>query len=141
MKYILTILIVSALSCNSNSGSQANIEERAKQYMKDSIVPRFNDPTSYQFVSLKVDTLTGADYLKNLQRSYIDTDTSLLGTDTYNEKLKEMSDLSVIPGYADSVLLLNIIIEYRGKNKMGALILDKSELRYFPKEDRLTLVQ
>lgn len=140
MKYLLTLMVVCALSCSSTN-NQADIESRAKQYMMDTVVPRFNDPASYQFVSLKVDTLTGADYLKNLKRSYIDTDTSLLGTAVYNEKLKEISDLSAIPGYADSVLLLNIEVEYRGKNKMGALILDKTDLRYFPKEDRLTLVQ
>lgn len=109
--------------------------------MQDSVVPRFNDPASYQFVSLKVDTFTGADYLKNLKRYYIDTDTSLFSNGVYEEKQKEISHLSSIPRYPDSILHLNIEVEYRGKNKMGALILDKSELRYLPKEDKIITVQ
>lgn len=138
MKYLYLILVIAVWSCNSKENRKAIIEDRAKRYMEDSVVPRFNDPTSYQFVSLKVDTLTGADYLKNLKRIYIDTDTSLLGSVVYFEKQKEISQLSAIPGYTDSILLLNIEIKYRGKNKMGALILDETHLRYFPKENKIT---
>lgn len=140
MKYLYTIIVLYSLSCNYTS-NKAGLEEKAKQYMQDSIVPKFNDPSSYQFVSAKIDTLTGAEYLKNLKRLYIDTDTSLLGEKIYQEKQREISVLSAIPGYSDSVLLLNIEVEYRGKNKIGGLVLDKTELRYYPKEDKFAAVQ
>lgn len=137
MKYSIVVIAIIFASCNT----QPTIESTVKKYMTDSIVPRFNDPASYQYVSAKIDTFTGSDYLKNLKRSFIDTDTSVLGKDVYEEKQKEVALLSAIPGYADSVLHLNIEVAYRGKNKIGALILDKTELRYFPKENRITEVR
>ena len=137
MKSLIPAILVALISCNS----QQTIDKSIKKYMLDSIVPRFNDPASYQYVSTKIDTFTGSDYLNNLKRSYIDTDTFLLGKDVYSEKQKEFSRLSTIPGYADSVLHLNVEVTYRSKNKMGALILDKTELRYFPKENRITEVR
>jgi hypothetical protein len=140
MRYLLTILIFSTLAC-STANKQASVEERAKQYMKDSIVPKFNDPASYQFISLKIDTFTGEDYLKNLNRYYIDADTSVLPSGTYEEKKQEIARLSSIQGYSDSILHLNIEVEYRGKNKMGGLVIDKSDLRYLPQEDRIIAVQ
>lgn len=140
MKYLVTVIIISLLLyCTSNK--QPDIEARAKQFMQDSVVPLFNDPASYQFVSLKVDTFTGSDYLKNLHRLYIDTDTSILLAGQYQEKKSEIAKLSSVPGYADSVLHLNIEIEYRGKNKLGGLVLDRAELRYLPNADKIITVQ
>jgi|SRR6478752_981206 len=140
MKYLLTAAFISSLFyCSSHS--EPDIKERAKQYMRDSIVPRFNDPSSYEFVSLNVDTFTGSDYLNNIQRLYINTDTSVLLSGKYEEKKKEIAQLSSIPGYSDSILHLNIDIEYRGKNKLGALVLNKTELRYLPKEDKIIAVR
>lgn len=140
MKYLLTLMAIIALSCNSST-QQGDFEEKARQYMKDSVVPTFHDPSSYEFVSVKVDTLTGSDYLKNLKKGYIDTDTSLLGSGVYNEKNKKIQELSAVPGYNDSILHVNLEVSYRGKNKMGALVLKNKSLVYLPKEDRITLLE
>ena len=135
MKYLLTITLISILSCNSKS----DIETLVKQYMKDSVVPKFNDPASYQFVSMKIDTFKGQDYLKNLQELYIND--TLADKNVIEEKKKEITKLSSSPGYSDSILNLQIEVKYRGKNKMGALILDDLDLRYFPQENKIVEVQ
>lgn len=137
MRYLFMFLTVAALSCNSSN--KTDVGDLAKAYMKDSIVPRFNDPASYEFVSIKIDTFKGADYLNNLKRLYADT--TFMSKETIQEKQKEITDLSSIPGYGDSILNLQIEISYRGKNKMGALVLDKTNLRYYPKENRFLEIQ
>lgn len=134
MKYTLTLLIFTAFSCNNKT----TLEARAKQYMKDSIVPKFNDPSSYELVSVKVDTLKGSDYISNLKQLYADS--SLVTRDTYEEKQKEIATLSATPGYADSVINIHVAVAYRGKNKMGALILDKTNLRYSPIDNKFILL-
>jgi hypothetical protein len=119
MKYLLTLLIAGALSCNDGA-NDFSIESRVKHYMTDSIVPRFNDPKSYEFVSMEVDTFKGSDYVKRLSSS------------TTESIKKEADSLASQRGFMDSVLHVKINVSYRGKNKMGALILDQIKLRYFP---------
>lgn len=111
-----------------------SMENTVKKYMTDSVVPRFNDPSSYQFVSMKVDTFTGKDYIHNIRALYVDT--LLFSKDKIAEEQAEATSLEKRPGYSDSVIDLEVTVDYRGKNKLGALILDHLNLTYYPVQKR-----
>lgn len=135
MKYSIVAIAIIFAGCNT----QPTIESAVKKYMTDSVVPRFNDPASYQYVSMKADTFKGGDYIDNIKSLYADT--TLYNPATIDEKRKEISDLSSIPGFRDSVLNIQIEVNYRGKNKMGALILDKTKLIYSPSKNTISEVR
>jgi hypothetical protein len=138
MKYLLTVMLFSALfACNNDP----NVEAMTKAYMKDSIVSTFNDPHSYEFVSMKVDTLMAGEYASRLQEGLNSEDTSSLGKEFFERDNRKIAALKSNPNYKDSILHLNINVKYRGKNKMGALILDNVNLVYLPKENRITTLE
>lgn len=135
MKYLLILVTVYLSSCNN----QPTLEASVKKYMTDSVVPRFNDPSSYEYVSMKTDTFTGGDYIEKIKNLYADT--MIYNKETIVEKRKEVSELSSVPGFYDSVLNIQIVVNYRGKNKMGAIVLDKTKLRYSPTKNTITEIQ
>ena len=125
MKYLLTVLITFTLSCHN----PPTLETRVKEYMKDSVVPRFNDPSTYEYVSMEVDTFRGRNYVQNIREIYKDT---TLGKEYFDMHNREADSLSLNSKYMDSIFHIEVKVNFRGKNKMGALILDNINLRYFP---------
>lgn len=153
---ILTLGVV-IISCSSKQ----NLQSRVQQYMKDTVVANFNDPASYQFVSMDVDTIKGSDYDRELMDQYtseldktkdqlrqldFETDT----TDQYIvreplTKLVKLRSESIDlvkshPTKADSIVRYDINVKCRGKNKMGALILNNVKLQYQPSIDKISEV-
>jgi hypothetical protein len=129
----LVVLTVFLTACNN----KADIAERFKLYMKDTVVKGFNDPSSYEFVSIKIDTFRGKDYIENTRSLYKRGDTILHTAQRIEEKLSEADSLGKIPGYSDSVWNYQAELSFRGKNKMGALVLDKVNLTYTPASDKI----
>lgn len=105
--------------------------------MKDSVVPTFNDPSSYEFVSMEIDTLKGGDYIKNLRQLYKIEDTTIMSKETILTNIKEADSLDKLATYKDSIFHININIKCRGKNKFGGLILNDVKFKYFPSTDRI----
>lgn len=172
MRYLSMYLIIIALSCKTNT--TPSIEDLTKSYMKDSVVPYFHDPNSYEFVSIeKPDSITNhyvalsekQKYLEELQKVtdkqhdnsivLIADKTASTGTTLDNEIIQQGKHIDSL--YKEHIALLNAQIErcdkrllkpdslnhllikvnYRGKNKMGALILDKKNLKYFPIKNKI----
>lgn len=131
MKNLLPLFCCLIISCSS----PVTTEQRVQKYMTDSVVPRFNDPASYQFASMKIDTFRGRDYYENIKELYADT--SLFTPGVVEEKHKELEEIEKNPRYMDSILNLQIQVDYRGKNKMGALVLNTMKLRYYPSDNRI----
>ncbi len=172
MKQFIPALIIFA-SCSS-----PNMESRIQNYMKDSIVVNFNDPGSYEFVSIdKPDTVsnyfflyseklkhlevlqvktaekgtndiekinddlqkTGSDLDKQISDNHKKVD-SLIGL-TINIENNAIEKIDNELKQPDFVHHLNYNVKYRGKNKMGALILDDITLSYYPKENKIVPVK
>lgn len=99
-----------------------NLETKVKSYMATSYVPSMNDPKSYEFVSMEVDTVKGelAD-LRTMRKTLDET------PDNYD---KVKADLKIHPSKEDSTYYYIINTKIRGKNKMGAVILNEQKLKY-----------
>ena len=105
--------------------------------MADSVVRKFDDPSSYEFVSLRSDTFRGADYIKNIRSLYVDT---ILTSKEKNADEQKLADnLEKRPGYLDSIIDIQIVVNFRGRNKLGALILNHLRLNYYPVENIFTI--
>ena len=129
--------------------------------MKDSVVVDFNDPKSYEYVSMSFDTLRGKNFhslnvdiytsditsiyknqtktiTENPDFSSSEIETILKPGDILIEEFKRQRDsIRRNPIKPDSILQININVKCRVKNKMGALILDEIRLLYFPSTNKL----
>lgn len=136
-KLLICLLFAPFFSCHQSH----TVEDRLRAYIKDTLVKAFDDPSSYQFVSLKIDTFRGSDFIHNERALYVKGDTLLHSEEIIDEKLAQIDSLSKTPGYADSIWNYQAELKFRGKNKMGALILDKVNLKYIPVEDKVEVME
>lgn len=127
------LLLVTLLACSTNQ----SIETKVKKYMKDSIVSTFNDPSSYEFVSMNIDTFKLKDYISNIRKIYRDT-TVFSKTEQQNH-LSEAAELE--KRNVDSIINFQITVKCRGKNAMGVLILNDINLIYDPQTNKITKSQ
>ncbi len=174
MKKVIYILIAFAIfSCNSNS----SLETRVKNFMKDSVVTGFDDPKSYEWVSMdKPDSVfihsIAEDrikkYEKDNERLNLDirlnkieleseiakstgtaTDkeiiNGLLSIDSLNRHTIGINknNIDLYKGYLsrpDSLISINIAINCRAKNKLGALIMNTINLKLDPSNNKLEVI-
>ena len=139
MKKILFVLLI--LSCNT----KPNLETRVKNFMKDSVVTGFNDPKSYEFVSMKIDTLNRAKYDTMLVRENFEAAIKSIneGGSRWEEKDKLYDSLRAIirsdKGDSSEVLKYLINVSFRSKNLMGALQLNEYKLGLTTKDNKLVV--
>lgn len=169
-KILFAALLFSA--CKNSS----NVESRFKNYMKDSVVVNFNDPKSYEFVSLQLDSVYNHQLAKNkieeisekikekesdLQANAIMMKADQLAStgtktdiDIDIEKSIEKSIKSAIEIYNDELKLyqkdllapdfvnqINANLKFRGKNKMGALILSTQVLKLNLSKNKIEVIE
>lgn len=127
MKYIITLMILS-LACSQKNNS---MEDKVHQFMKDSVVPTFNDPASYQFDNMDIDTVTG-EVLSARVAKTISDDSTMLQNEYFQERMKLAQQINANPALKDSIYYINVRVDFRGKNKFGGLIKDKVRLVYYP---------
>jgi len=126
-KLLLLILIV---SCNTKS----DLQTRAKNYMKDSVVTGFDEPGSYEFVSIKTDTINRAKYDTALVEANIEESIKEIGKSVnhYNEidHLYDSLRTEIRKNKKDSNEICQYIfnIDFRSKNLMGALALNHYQI-------------
>lgn len=52
--------------------NEATLNERAEKFVKDSVLPSFNDPKSFEFVSIKPDSVSNHLYILQKKGEYLD---------------------------------------------------------------------
>jgi hypothetical protein len=111
----------------ASCASKVSLEDKAKKYVTDSVLSSFNDPKSFEFVSSVVDTFRVVDEIKNVN--------DLLKYKQDSAKsYRELDSLAKID--KNKIINYQITITYRAKNAMGALMLDKMLLFYYPESNR-----
>lgn len=156
MKLLLSICLIAMLfSCKN----EPTIQAKTEKYIKDSLLSSFNDPLSFQLVSVDTETITSHMSAKyDIKSTLSDIDkmkskiesnknlftnpdksdiASLKSLDSSNKEVlaifdKRLKECNAQLLAADSIDHINIAVKYRAKNKMGALILDEMLLMYFP---------
>lgn len=152
---LLACFVLTILSCNHS----ASIESRMKNYMTDTVLKKFNDPGSYEFVELKLDSVYNhkitSKYLYddslnlNHQKLMMEIESKSLDKEEKEEYLKHKNNIidlyaSRIEQYKkelsepDYIYRVNGNIKYRAKNKLGALVLGNITLSYNPVSDKIT---
>lgn len=132
MKWFIFAILLAACSTQQSSN---NMEEKVHQYMKDSVVPTFNDPASYQFVKMDIDSVTGQVLTQRVSKA-ISEDSSMLSNEYFQDKIKWAKEVEADPSLKDKVYYVNVRVDFRGKNKFGGLIKDKVRLVYYPATNR-----
>jgi len=145
------------LSCSGNSNS---VEGKIKQYFKDSVTPKLDDPSSLELVSIgKPDTITNhtplqseldfdKEYYESVQKLvqiHLDGGDSAVGSlrrDEYlNAKNKADSLKTSIESLKNELAKPSHMIgfeskvTFRAKNKMGALVLNNINIEYYPSNE------
>lgn len=138
MRLLLCALFASSLfACNKKTtNSSVDLDARVKQYMKDTLVKQMNDPASYEFVSMTVDTNKGEDQIALLQE--FTKDSAVLSAKDMQDYKTQIADLQSRQGYSDSILRYYIDVSFRGKNAMGAKVVNSKRLIYSPQTDAIT---
>jgi hypothetical protein len=127
MKYIFPLIVTLFIfSCNTkNSNPTEKLKEEAEQVLKRSL----NDPSSYEFVDFRIDTVMRN--VINIQMLEIKKDIEIAEKDSLKNK-KRIKTLRGLMKLTESRMplknRLEFIYEYRAKNKFGALILGSSKV-------------
>ena len=127
MKYIFPFIVTLFIfSCNTkNTNPTEKLKEEAEQFLKRNL----NDPSSYEFVDFRIDTLLRS--VKNIQMLEIKKDIEIAEKDSLKNK-KRIKMLRGLMKLTESQIppknRLEFIFEYRAKNKFGALILGRSKV-------------
>ena len=164
MKYLLTILIFSSLSCNSEKKN--DIIKGAELSLKDQL----KDPSSLQVIKSEIiDTTMMSEHLKDqyqndtleIARIKIENDISLLrqgfekGEEKEKAKFEEILNkkLAVYESTAsrhltalnnlkqDSVYCITVKFAYRAKNGFGALDKFQRNVQYYPAKNEYKVDQ
>jgi len=123
MKYLIILSII-LISCNNSK----TLEDRVKNYMKDSVVTGFDDPKSYELVSIKIDTFKVKDYTQNVRQTLEITKSSSDSTEL--DSLLKVDQSRLID--------YQIHVNFRSKNIMGALMNNEYNYRLDPQTNKLS---
>lgn len=164
IKTIISVLFltVSFIACDKN-----NLKDKTEKYVKDSLMDKFNDPKSFEFVSIKFDTIYSHSMIKSEIEKIKEEMKNQEAKNQFNKIEMSTADKDDIPAYKkidslgnytisilkkslidtesklfdkDSIHHINININYRAKNRLGALTLDNMFLIYHPFKDSFEVI-
>lgn len=115
MKYLL--LLITILSCTTTPNDP--LIDKISTFM----ISRMDDPSSFEFVSLdRVDTVYYNEYRLAMIKIYED-DSDLFDDDKSLRELDSLRKSTALPDSSD-IMEINVYCKIRGKNNMGALVLN-----------------
>lgn len=115
MKYL--ILLITILSCTTTPNDP--LIDKISTFM----ISRMDDPSSFEFVSLdRVDTVYYNEYRLAMIKIYED-DSDLFDDDKSLRELDSLRKSTTLPDSSD-IMEINVYCKIRGKNNMGALVLN-----------------
>lgn len=138
MKKFLIVLIIFC-SCDnkySNRIERKHVEKLAENFMKNTVIPKMNDPKPYEIVDTKMVTKTVADNINDYRFVYdhlsFNHDDSILN----KMRLDSIMKISHDPG---SIVSITVNVAYKTRYKLGDIVTDSIKLGYDPQNDKITL--
>ena len=130
-------ILLTAFTISSFIGckNELSLKDKAEKFVKDSVVASFNDPKSFELVSTMIDTFKVKDALKNTQ-DFLQYITSKKDSAKSLNKIDSLKLLN-----QNNIINYQFTINYRAKNKMGALLLDNMLLFYHPENSSFEIVR
>jgi hypothetical protein len=137
MKKIFFLLIIISACNNSNNRKidNAHIENLAKDFMKNTVIPQMKEPRPYEVTEAKVVVKTVNDVINDYK--FIYDHFSLNEFDSMEHK-KHLDSLIRVSKNPDSIVSITVNVGYKTKYRLGDIVTDSIKLGYDRKKDEIT---
>lgn len=138
MKKLLTVIFIIS-SCNYGNNykiDNRHIESLAKDFMRNTVIPKMKDPKPYEIVDAKVVTKTVAEKINDYRFTY--NHLSLSREDSVENK-KLLDSVIKVSAHPDSIISITVNVAYKTKYRLGDIVTDSIKLGYNPAKDKITM--
>ena len=134
------LLIISAIlfGCDRHSPDNidtAHVENLAKDFMKNTVIPKMSDPKPYEVVDAKVVLKRVSDHINDYLFVYDHFSTSHFDSVENKKNLDSVIRVSKDP---DSILSVTVNVGYKTRYQRGNVVLDSIKLKYDYKNDKVS---
>ena len=134
------LLIISAIlfGCDGHSSDSidtAHVENLAKDFMTNTVIPKMNDPKPYEVVDAKVVVKRVSDHINDYRFVYDHFSTSHFDSVENKKNLDSVIRVSKDP---DSIISVTVNVGYRTRYQRGDVVLDSIKLKYDYKNDKIS---
>ncbi len=126
------------ISCNNKSEKEidrGHIETMAKDFMKNTVIPKMQDPKPYQIDSAKVVVKTVADQINDYRFVYEHFSNNHF--DSVQNK-KHLDSMISVSKHADSIISITVNVSYKTRYKRGDVVVDSIKLGYDKAKDKIS---
>jgi len=136
MKKILFLLIV-FVSCNNHTQKldKSHIEEMAKEFTKNTVIPKMKEPKPYEVEDAQVVVKRAADVINDYQFTYDHFSMNEFDSAANKRSLDSLLSVSKNP---DSIVSITVNVSYKTKYRLGDIVTDSIKLGYDQKNDKIT---
>ncbi len=134
-RFLIAGIII--FSCNSKSTKIDNdhIKTLAKDFMKNTVIPKMKDPKPYEITDAKVVVKTAADRINDYRFVYEHFSFNEYDSAENKRHLDSIINISKQP---DAVISITVNVAYKTKYKFGDIVTDSIKLGYNPGKDQVT---
>ncbi len=136
MKKIYFLLIV-FVSCNNHTQKldKPHIEEMAKEFMKNTVIPRMKEPKPYEVEGAQVVVKRAADVINDYRFTFDHFSLNQFDSTANKRSLDSVLSVSKNP---DSIVSITVNVSYKTKYRLGDIVTDSIKLGYDQKNDKIT---
>jgi hypothetical protein len=137
MKKLLIIVILFA-SCNNKNNYQiddSHVEELAKNFMENIVIPKMKDPKPYEVTGSKVIIRRVADKINDYRYQYDHLSFSSFDSAENKQRLDSVIRVSKDP---EAIINITVDVAYKTKYKRGDIVTDSIKLGYDPVKDKIS---
>lgn len=136
-KLLIGIVIFSSCSnLYNNKIERKHIESMAKDFMKNVVIPKMNDPKPFEITDAKMVTKTVADEINDYRFTY---DHLSFNEQDSIENKRRLDSIIEISQHPDSIISITVNVGYKTKYKLGNIVTDSIKLGYNLEKDKITM--
>ena len=129
------MILVSCSDKSSKEIDRGHIEAMAKDFMKNTVIPKMQDPKPYEIDSAKVVVKTVADQINDYRFVYEHFSTNHFDSVQNKRHLDSMINVSKTP---DSIISITVNVSYKTRYKRGDEVVDSIKLGYNQGKDKIS---
>ncbi len=125
-------------SCNAKSINQidnVHVENLAKEFMKNTVIPAMKDPKPFEITNEKVVIKRVADEINDYRFVY--EHLSLSKEDSIENK-RHLDSIKKVSFHPDSIISVTVNVAYKTKYRLGDIVEDSIKLGYDRKKDKVS---
>ncbi|MGH2648548.1 MAG: hypothetical protein ACRDE8_13305 [Ginsengibacter sp.] len=130
----MAFIIFYSCSSSSNKIDTGHIENLAKDFMKNTVIPQMKDPKPFEITESKVVIMTVADKINDYRFTY--DHLSLNRTDSIENK-RRLDSIIKVSLHPDSIISITVNVGYKTKYQRGDIVTDSIKLGYDREHDKV----